>query len=68
MNNIEGYEWYRKLKKEISENKDIEKSINLKKLLEIYPHLSEKILLEFKIKKLQSQLKNVHLIEEERHI
>lgn len=62
---IEGYEWYRKLKEEINRNKNIEKLISFKKISKVSPHLSKKILLEAKIKKLRSELENTRSIKEE---
>lgn len=67
MENIE-YEWYRKIKDEINKNKDIEKLISFKKISKVSPHLSKKLLLELKIKKLRSQLKEVRSIKEEERI
>jgi hypothetical protein len=68
LESIEGYAWYKKLKDEISKNKDIEKLISLKKISKISPHLSRELLLEAKIRKLKSQLKNVKSIKEEERI
>lgn len=68
MESIEEYEWYKKLKDEISKNKDIEKLISFKKISEISPHLSKRLLLETKIRKLRSQLKEARSIKEEERI
>jgi hypothetical protein len=68
LESIEGYAWYKKLKDEISKNKDIEKLISLKKISKISPHLSKELLLEAKIRRLQSQLKEVRSIKEEERI